>query len=159
MLALRSIFFALLLPGTVTVVIPWFIVHRNHGAQFAHWTLWNCVGLLPLVAGEGVLCWCIWDFAAFGRGTLAPVDPPTQLVVRGPYRHVRNPMYVGVILILLGEAAVFQSVVMLGYSAMVFLAVHGFVVLYEEPTLRRQFGESYEAYRRRVCRWWPRLHG
>ena len=159
MLALRSILFSLLLPGTVTIVIPWFIAHRNHAAQFSHWTLWSCAGLLPLAAGAAILVWCIRDFATIGRGTLAPVDPPTQLVVRGPYRYVRNPMYVGVILILLGEAALFQSVMMLGYSVAFVLAVHCFVVLYEEPALQRQFGESYEAYRRHVRRWWPRVHG
>ena len=159
MLALRSVLYALLLPGTVTVVIPWFIVHRNHTAQFSHSTLWHCVGLLPLVTGTVVLSWCIWDFAAFGRGTLAPLDPPTQLVVRGPYRHVRNPMYVGVALILLGETALFESMALLVYGAIFVAVAHGFVVLYEEPALRRQFGESYEEYRRRVRRWWPRVHG
>ena len=159
MLALRSILFTLLLPGTVTVVIPWFIAYRNHAAQFTHWTLWSCAGLFPLVAGVGIVLWCIWDFAVVGRGTLAPVDPPKQLVVRGPYRFVRNPMYVGVVLILLSEAALFESVVMLGYSVVFFLAVHCFVVLYEEPTLRRRFGDSYEAYRLHVRRWWPRVHG
>jgi protein-S-isoprenylcysteine O-methyltransferase Ste14 len=157
MLALRSILFALLLPGTVTVVIPWFIAHRNHAAQFSHWTLWSCAGLLPLGAGVGLLFWCIWNFAAFGRGTLAPVDPPTRLVVRGPYRFVRNPMYVGGVLILLGEAALFESTVLLIYCAAFVAVTHCFVVLYEEPRLRRQFGESYEAYRRRVRRWWPRM--
>ncbi len=158
MLALRSILFALLLPGTVTVVIPWFIAYRSHAAQFTHWSLWHCAGLVPLAVGLAVLVWCIWDFATIGRGTLAPVDPPTQLVVRGPYRYVRNPMYVGVALILLGEAALFESVVLLVYGAVFVAVAHGFVVLYEEPALQRQFGESYDAYRRRVRRWWPRVH-
>ena len=148
--------FALLLPGTVTVVIPWLIVGRNHITQLSHWTLWSCAGLLPLAAGAATLFWCIWDFAVIGRGTLAPVDPPTQLVARGPYQYVRNPMYVGVALILLGEAVLFQSVVLLVYGAVFVAVAHGFVALYEEPTLHRQFGQSYEAYCRRVRRWWPR---
>ena len=159
MLALRSIFFTLLLPGTVTVVVPYFVAYWDRAANFGHWTPWRYVGLLPLMVGVGIVFWCIWDFAVVGHGTLAPIDPPTQLVVRGPYRYVRNPMYMGAVLILLGEAALLESVALLIYSA-VFLAVtHCFVVLYEEPTLRRQFGESYDAYRRRVHRWWPRVRG
>ena len=156
MLALRSIFFTLLMPGMVAVVIPWFIAYRNHAIQFSHWTLLRCGGLVLFVVGAGILLWCIWDFAVFGRGTLAPIDPPTQLVVRGPYRYVRNPMYVGGALLVLGESALFETLVLLVYSAVFIAVAHCFVVLYEEPTLRRQFGESYKTYCRRVHRWWPR---
>ena len=155
MLALRSILFALLLPGTVTVAVPYLIVHQTHAAQFEHWTLWRWLGLLPISVGAVIVVWCIWDFAASGRGTLAPVDPPRQLVVRGPYRCVRNPMYVGVVVILLGEALLFQSFPLVVYTIFFFVAVQCFVVLYEEPALRRKFGESYEAYCHRVHRWRP----
>jgi protein-S-isoprenylcysteine O-methyltransferase Ste14 len=155
MLALRSILFALLLPGTVTVAVPYLIVHQTHAAQFEHWTLWRWLGLLPISVGVAIVVWCIWDFAASGRGTLAPVDPPRQLVVRGPYRCVRNPMYVGVVVILLGEALLFQSFPLVVYTIFFFVAVQCFVVLYEEPALRRKFGESYEAYCHRVHRWRP----
>jgi len=91
-----------------------------------------------------------------GRGTLAPVDPPTRLVVRGPYRYVRNPMYLGVLCILTGEAWLFASSALLIYAAAVLACFYSFVVLYEEPALRRKFGESYEQYARTVHRWWPR---
>jgi protein-S-isoprenylcysteine O-methyltransferase Ste14 len=159
MLALRSILFTLLVPGTVTVIIPWLIAYRDRAANLGHWTPWRYVGLLPLTVGVAILFWCVCDFAVVGHGTLAPIDPPTQLVVRGPYRYVRNPMYVGVVLILLGEAALVESIALTIYCAIFFLAVHCFVVLYEEPTLHRQFGESYDGYRRRVRRWWPRVRG
>jgi len=159
MLALRSIFFTLLVPGTVTVVIPYFIACHGRAAQFSQWTLWRYAGLLPLAVGAGIVLWCIWDFAVVGHGTLAPIDPPTQLVARGPYRYVRNPMYVGAVLVLLGEAALFVSVALVIYCAVFFVVAHSFVVLYEEPTLHRQFGQSYDAYRRSVRRWWPRFHG
>jgi protein-S-isoprenylcysteine O-methyltransferase Ste14 len=155
MLALRSIFFALLLPGTMTVLIPHFIVSRGQPGQWGHWTPWQFLGLLPIGVGAGVLFRCIWDFAVAGRGTLAPVDPPKDLVVRGLYRYVRNPMYVGVLTILLGEALLFRSLALLCYAGIFFTVTHLFVVLYEEPTLRRQFGESYETYCRRVHRWFP----
>jgi len=156
MLALRSILFTLLLPGTVTVAVPYLIVHRSHAAQFENGTLWHWFGLLPISAGVAVVLWCICDFAVFGRGTLAPVDPPKQLVVRGPYRYVRNPMYVGVVSILLGEALLFQSLPLVVYTILYFVAAHSFVVLYEEPALQCKFGESYELYCRRVHRWFPR---
>jgi len=158
-LALRSVLFALLLPGTVTVAIPYFIAFRGRVAQFSQWTPWRYAGLLPLTVGAAIVLWCIWDFAVVGRGTLAPIDPPTQLVVRGPYRWVRNPMYVGAVLVLLGEAALFVSVVLLIYGAIFFVVAHCFVVLYEDPTLHRQFGASYDTYCLRVRRWIARFHG
>lgn len=91
-----------------------------------------------------------------GRGTLSPVDPPRELVIRGLYRYVRNPMYVGVSLIVLGEAALTRSRALLLYWAVFFAAVNVFVIGYEEPNLRRRFGESYERYTQRVGRWIPR---
>lgn len=155
MLVLRSIFFTLLLPGTVTLLVPYLILSDARAAP-ARRPLLAWAGLAPLVAGAGVLLRCIWDFAAAGRGTLAPVDPPTVLVVRGPYRYVRNPMYVGVLWVLLGEAMLFWSVPLLVYAAAFFAMAHAFVTLYEEPALRRRFGASYEAYARDVRRWLPR---
>jgi protein-S-isoprenylcysteine O-methyltransferase Ste14 len=157
MLVIRNILFVVLVPGTVTVLIPWLITWRGRVAQFSQWTPWRCLGLLPLVTGAGIVLWCVWDFAVIGRGTPAPIDPPTQLVVRGPYRYVRNPMYVGVVLILLGESALFESFALLAYTAVFLAAAHCFVVFYEEPGLHRRFGDSYAAYRHRVHRWWPRV--
>jgi protein-S-isoprenylcysteine O-methyltransferase Ste14 len=152
MLALRSIFFTFVCPGTVTLLIPYFIL-RDQGPDYR--PFWHYAGALPIGVGAGILFRCIFDFAVVGRGTLAPVDPPKNLVARGLYRYVRNPMYVGVVLILLGEALFFGSIALLWYALGFFGLVHLFVVLYEEPTLRRQFGESYEAYCRTVHRWLP----
>src|ERR1043166_364162 len=109
MLALRSIFFTILLPGTVTALGPYLIVTYGHATKFEHWALWQFAGLLPIIVGAAILFKCIGDFAVTGRGTLAPVDPPKQLVARGLYQYVRNPMYVGVLLVLLGEALLFAS--------------------------------------------------
>ena len=115
------------------------------------------LGLLLIAVGLVPLLVSIRDFAVSGRGTLAPVDPPRRLVRVGLYRHVRNPMYVGVVTALFGEALFFQSRALAIYAVVAWLAFHLFVVLYEEPHLRDTFPEDYEAYRAAVPRWIPRL--
>ena len=114
-------------------------------------------GMALALAGGVLALWCIASFAVVGKGTPAPFDPPRRLVVRGPYAVLRNPMYLGAGLALVGASLFYQSPVLLGYAAAFFLVTHGFAVLYEEPTLRRTFGADYEAYCRRVSRWLPRL--
>jgi protein-S-isoprenylcysteine O-methyltransferase Ste14 len=156
MLVLRSLLFALLIPGTVVVLVPRWIISRSGNGANQSSTL-RLVGLLAIVIGGSLLVGCIWDFARKGRGTLAPVDPPMQLVVLGLYRYVRNPMYVGALLALLGQAAFFKSLSLLCYAVAFFVWVHLFVVLYEEPTLRRRFGSSYERYCLTVNRWLPKI--
>ena len=114
-------------------------------------------GLLAIAIGVALLLACIWEFAKSGRGTLSPVDPPRELVVRGLYRYVRNPMYVSVTMILLGEVLLARSRALLLYWAVWLGLVNVFVIWYEEPALRRQFGESYERYASDVRRWLPRF--
>jgi protein-S-isoprenylcysteine O-methyltransferase Ste14 len=154
MLALRSLFFTIVVPGTVTVLIPYLILSRRP-STLQSWTPLHAVSVLIMAIGAAILFWCIWDFAAKGRGTLAPVDPPKELVVTGLYRYVRNPMYLGVLLILLGEVAFFRSLALLQYTAIWFIIVNLFVLLYEEPALSGRFGDSYDRYRRTVNRWLP----
>src|SRR5262245_54638769 len=108
-LLLKSIFFTILLPGTVTLVVPYLILSGRAARATERAAVWQWLGLVPIVIGAGALLRCVWDFAAQGRGTLAPVDPPKELVVSGLYRWVRNPMYVGVLSVLLGEALFFRS--------------------------------------------------
>ncbi len=155
MLFLRSLFFAVLLPGTVAVLIPWRIVSRGSTAPLRDVAAMRYLAFVPMALGAAILLRCIWEFAAKGRGTLAPIDPPRHLVVSGLYRYVRNPMYVGVLTLLLGEAVLFWSVALLEYAAVLFVIVNLFVIFYEEPALRRRFGDSYERYRRAVHRWLP----
>jgi protein-S-isoprenylcysteine O-methyltransferase Ste14 len=155
MLVLRSVFFTVVVPGTVTVLIPYLIVSGGRAAMPGGWRTMQYLAVAPIVAGAGILLRCIWDFARVGRGTLAPVDPPKELVVQGLYRYVRNPMYLGVLILLLGEATLFESVVLLQYAVGWLVVIHLVVVLYEEPTLRYRFGESYEGYCRTVRRWIP----
>jgi protein-S-isoprenylcysteine O-methyltransferase Ste14 len=111
---------------------------------------------LWLIGGLTVL-WCFWDFTFKGRGTPVPMDPPKELVVTGPYRYVRNPIYLGVLSIFLGHFLWFGYWALLIYTVLAFIGVHFFVVLYEEPTLKRKFGAAYETYLKKVPRWIPRL--
>ena len=104
-----------------------------------------------------MLIWCFWDFLAKGKGTPAPIDPPRELVVSGLYKYVRNPMYVGVLLVIIGHFLWFGFWALLIYAMFVFLAFGSFVIFYEEPNLKRRFGAAYEEYLRRVPRWIPRI--
>jgi protein-S-isoprenylcysteine O-methyltransferase Ste14 len=140
-------------PGVVTLVVPALIVWST-GAGIQPPGLLGlpliAVGLLLVVSTTRL-------FATVGRGTLAPWDPTTRLVVRGPYRHVRNPMISGVLFILLGEAALFGSLVLLVWFGLVLAVNAVYMPLVEEPGLQRRFGEEYERYRAHVPRWIPRL--
>ena len=159
MLLLRSIFFTFLQPGTVTVLIPyWLISSRGTNVASSHQPL-RYLGLPLIVMGASVLLWCIWDFFSQGRGTISPIDPPKYLVVRGLYEYVRNPMYVAVVTILFGEAVFFMSAPVLFEAGVFIILANLFVMCYEEPALRQQFGESYERYSQTVGRWIPRWRG
>ncbi len=103
----------------------------------------QAAGVICVAAGAALLGACIWEFARSGRGTLSPVDPPRELVARGLYRYVRNPMYLAVTMIILGEALWARSMALVGYWATFFVAANLFVIGYEEPNLRRRFGASY----------------
>lgn len=153
LLALRSLLFLVLLPGTVVGYIPFRILRGSAKLVMPPLSvdavLAGCVGLV----GISVLLRCVWDFFTAGRGTLAPIDPPRHLVVRGLYRFTRNPMYNGVVVALLGEAWFFRSYAVLQYAILMFGIFHLMVVLYEEPALARRFGQGYCAYCKAVPRW------
>lgn len=117
------------------------------------------VGIAVGLVGGALALWCILTFALVGKGTPAPFDPPRRLVVSGPYRYLRNPMYLGAGLALGGAALFYGSIALLGYAALFLVFTHLFVVWYEEPTLARLFGDDYRAYRSSVRRWLPRVPG
>jgi len=154
MTALKSLFFLILAPGIVAGYIPLAFLRRGPQIEtglFAYlaFPLW--------LIGVIILLWCFWDFLVKGRGTPAPIDPPKELVVTGLYRYVRNPMYVGVLAIIIGHFLWFKTSWMIVYAAVVFLAFYLFVTLYEEPHLKKAFGTAYDDYIRKVPRWIPRL--
>ena len=152
-LAFRSILFVVLIPGTVAGYVPFLILESSAGEIGPRATIGSGVATCLMVLGAAVLLRCVWDFFAAGRGTLAPFDPPRKLVVRGLYRFTRNPMYNGVVLVLIGEAWLFQSPTLWKYAALVFVMFNVMVIAYEEPTLESQFGERFRLYKRVVPRW------
>ena len=151
---LNTLIFTVFVPGTVAGYIPYVIVGGFFKPGNGPMT-W--LGAIVIVAGAAIYFRCAWEFAVRGLGTPAPIAPTKFLVTTALHRYIRNPMYVGVALAILGEAALFRSVRLVEYAAVMLLIAHTFVVLYEEPTLRGQFGESYEEYRRNVPRWIPRI--
>jgi protein-S-isoprenylcysteine O-methyltransferase Ste14 len=149
----RNLLWTALLPGVIAAYLPWTFFGLSE-VRVA-FTANQLVGAVCIIVGAALLGACIREFARRGRGTLAPVDPPRVLVVQGLYRYVRNPMYLSVTLIILGEAIVAWSGSLVIYGLVWFAWVNIFVLAYEEPALRRQFGASYDEYTRRVGRWIP----
>jgi protein-S-isoprenylcysteine O-methyltransferase Ste14 len=150
-LIIRNLVFTVIVPGAGGVYVPWLILTRN-GASPAP-AAWYAA---PVIAIGAVLyLWCVYAFAHVGRGTPGLWDAPRKVVAAGPYRWVRNPIYIAAVLIVSGEAWLFLSPALLLYAGALAAAFHLLVTGYEEPRLRARFGEQYEAYRRTVCRWIP----
>src|SRR5262245_1325002 len=153
---IRAITYAALFISFVLVYLP---------ARFLSWSgivapattgVPQVAGMIMVMIGTAIALWCVFTFVFIGKGTPAPFDPPRKLVIRGPYRFVRNPMYIGAGMTLAGAALFYESLSISIYTGVFFLITHVFVVLYEEPTLRRTFGDEYEAYCRRTTRWRPK---
>jgi len=155
-LFIKNLIFTLVVPGSVGGYLPLWIAAASGRTLAGPWTARQALGWVPIALGAGIYLWCMWDFATFGRGTPAPIDAPKRLVVRGPYRYVRNPMYVGVLTVITGWCVFFGFDVLGLYLVAVASGCHLFVLLYEEPTLRRLFGDDYASYCRSVRRWLPR---
>ena len=154
---LASALFLVLAPGTVAVYVPWLITRWRSGSVPPNMDAVRFVGFLLALAAMGVLLDAFWRFAWTGRGSPAPLLPPESLVVSGLYRFVRNPMYVAIVSMILGQALWLWRWELVSYAAVVLLTFHLFVMFYEEPALRTQFGASYIRYCRHVRRWIPRF--
>jgi protein-S-isoprenylcysteine O-methyltransferase Ste14 len=152
---LRTALFALTFVATALLLVPRWLLGSPWAGRVDIGG-WRWTGLLPLAAGLALMLRCWVDFALRGRGTPAPFDPPQALVIAGPYRYVRNPMYLAAGLVLLGQAVWYGALGLLLYGAMFWLVSHLFVIGYEEPALGRRFGTAYREYRARVPRWVPR---
>jgi protein-S-isoprenylcysteine O-methyltransferase Ste14 len=152
----RAITYSTLFVGFLLVFLPGRVLEWSGVTPPAERGLGQAAGVVVGLLGAGLAAWCILTFSFVGRGTPAPFDPPRRLVVAGPYRWIRNPMYVGAGLALAGAALYYKSVALLAYLVVFLLATHLLVLGYEEPTLRRLFGTDYEEYCQQVGRWWPR---
>ena len=151
-----ALFFAVA-PSSVAGLVPWWITRWEFRPPFFDLDATRAVGILLIVAGLPGLVDSFARFALQGLGTPAPIAPTQNLVVTGLYRYVRNPIYVAVVAVILGQAVLFADWRLLGYGALIWLAFHIFVLAYEEPTLRQSYGAEYESYRANVPRWLPRL--
>lgn len=153
-LVLRNLFFTVLQPGLVAGLVPYWILGRKFQDTFERsFTLLQYTALVLFTIGLGILLYCIGLFAVKGKGTLSPADETKHLVVSGLYQYSRNPMYIGVTAMLVAEALFFSSASLWIYTAFVFLCFNLFIMLHEEPRLKRDFGAEYEHYRESVRRW------
>ena len=150
----KTFVFTVFVPGTVAGYLPWRL--RRGAGPVTGAAEWAAIAVI--VIGIAIYLYtAFWGFALIGGGTPAPIAPTKILVVRGLHRFVRNPMYLGVGLVIAGQAWLFHSLHLAIYLACFWLIAHLFVLFYEEPTLRKQFGEEYDRYRETVPRWIPKL--
>lgn len=147
----RTLLVVLGLPLTVAAILPFAL----SGEATASAGILRTLAQLLFLAGAGLFGWALLSFAMGGQGEPSPLDPPRQLVTGGPYRWSRNPMFVGLLAVILGWAVLYASLTVLGYGVLAAVAFHLFVVMREEPVLFRKFGAPYEAFRARVPRWLP----
>jgi protein-S-isoprenylcysteine O-methyltransferase Ste14 len=154
---LLTLVFNLIVPGTFAVYLPWLVTHWRLGPPFLGLEAGRWLGGALIVVGTAVVLEAQARFVWQGLGTPAPIAPPQRLVVSGFYRFVRNPMYVAVVAMTLGQALLFASPILLAYAAALLAVFHLFVTFYEEPTLRKKFPADYPAFVAHVPRWLPRL--
>jgi protein-S-isoprenylcysteine O-methyltransferase Ste14 len=152
-----SLLFLVLAPGTVVGLVPFWLTRWRVERPLLGAPILRVAGAALVCAGLASLLDSFARFVFVGLGTPAPIAPPRRLVVSGQYRHVRNPMYVAVLAVVIGQGLVLGSGVLLWYAVLLWLLFHAFVVLYEEPRLGSRFGASYREYCRNVRRWWPRV--
>lgn len=156
--AVGSAVFFVLAPGVVAGLVPFGLTGWRVSDPVPFWAPLRMLGVALVAAGLIVLLQAFARFVTEGLGTPAPVAPPQRLVIGGLYRYVRNPMYLAVLAIIVGQALGLGQLGLVLYAAAVTLGFAGFVRAYEEPTLSEKFGPAYDAYRRAVPGWWPRRH-
>jgi protein-S-isoprenylcysteine O-methyltransferase Ste14 len=152
---IRTLTYATLFIGFVLVYLPARVLAWAGISRPAEISWPQIVGIAVGILGSALALWCVGVFARVGKGTPAPFDPPRHLVIRGPYRIVRNPMYIGAAFALAGASLFFKSLSLLAFVCGFLLVCQCFILIYEEPTLRRSFGQDYLTYCQHVKRWWP----
>lgn len=156
MTPLKTLLFTIFVPGFFTVYLPYLFLSSGRGLHLFEIGIFRFFGIVLIVIGVMIYLFCAWDFTFFGKGTPAPIDPPKIFVARRLYRFVRNPMYVGVLTLLVGEGILFESITLFIYVILMWTLFNTFVLLYEEPTLKKKFGKTYEEYLKSVPRWIPK---
>lgn len=157
MLSLKSAAATIVVPGGACVLIPYFILSAAHTSLTPHFGFLQLIAVLVAAVGVAMVVWVSTAFVRRGMGTPIPIQPPTRLVVTGLYRYLRNPMYAGAILIVLAGALYFSSLWLVIYAAGLWAILHTFMIVFEEPQLKRRFGVDYARYLVDVPRWIPRL--
>ena len=154
---IRAITYASIFIGLVLIYVPTQVLSKAGIVHPEMIKFPQIVGLTIGTVGGAIALWCVYTFATIGKGTPAPFDPPRRLVTQGPYQFVRNPMYIGASLALIGATLFYESLSLMGYVGVLLVATHTFIILYEEPTLRQTFGDDYEDYCHKVKRWLPSI--
>ena len=154
---LGSALFFVVAPFTLAGLVPWWVTHWEFRPAFFGVDLTRILGGILIIAGAPGIVDSFARFALEGLGTPAPIAPPQKLVVTGLYRYVRNPIYIAVVAVIVGQALLFGDRRLLWYGALLWLFFHVWVVMIEEPTLKQTFGTEYESFRNNVPRWIPRL--
>jgi protein-S-isoprenylcysteine O-methyltransferase Ste14 len=135
--ALKTLLWSVFVPGTLTTLVSYFILRSSSKGFSFNLSGFHYVGIIPILFGALLYLWCAWSFTFIGKGTPAPFDAPKKIVATGAYRAVRNPMYVACVSVLIGEAIFFESTALLIYALIMFLVFHIWILIYEEPTLRK----------------------
>lgn len=153
-LFLRNLLFTILQPGIIAVLVPFWLSGKSLKQVFEQPFAWyHFLGFLVFTTGSAIVLICVASFAILGKGTLSPADPTKKLVVSGLYRFSRNPMYVGVTMMLMGESIFFQSYTVGAYTLLIFVSFNIFIAFFEEPRLQDDFGNEYKEYTKKVRRW------
>ncbi len=150
---IKTLFFVMIGPGSVVVYIPYLLINYFDSIVFSKIETVQLSGIIVFLVGIAIALWCFYNFIFAGKGTPVPIDPPRNLVVCGLYRYMRNPMYLGILLILAGEALFFESYAIWIYAACMFCLFQAFIIGFEEPSLKAKFGKEYEEYCQSVSRW------
>ena len=153
-LLLRNLFFTIIQPGVVAGLIPFLIAREEFRNLFSQpFEYYQWIAIVIILAGVSIFLHCVYLFAKFGKGTLSPIDPTKRLVIRGMYKYSRNPMYLAMLMILLGETILLRSFNLAVYMFIIAIAFYLFVVFHEEPGLQSEYGYEYKDYKERVRRW------
>lgn len=159
MLTLKTILATIFVPGTACILVPYLILRATNATIKRPTSPAQVIAILVILSGIYMIVWVSTTFVRQGRGTPVPVEPPTRLIIKGLYRYVRNPMYVGAVLVVLGEALYFRSIWLLVYAIAIWAMLHAALLVFEERQLKERFGPDYEQYLRAVPRWIPKIPG